>query len=126
MGWTFYAPRRRDLVADLIRGSIDHHDTGRVLWTVHPIDGAAAGRPEIDRRPMIVCHLVEQDGRSWGHKSMGEDVGPYHYSVPAEWLDRYPDPQISCSTSWRAEVRHRQGPRIPPVPHYQPRNPATL
>ena len=35
---------------------------------------------------------------------MSEDMGPYYYSCPTEYLDMVPDPRVGSSTDWRAKV----------------------
>jgi len=48
---------------------------------------------------------------------MSEDMGPYYYSCPTEYLDMVPDPRVGSSTDWRAKVmaeqrsKHGSGPR---------------
>lgn len=56
-----------------------------ILWTVEK--GEKDGVPY----QFIGCYILrESNDGDWGYKPMDETMGPCFYSVPLEWLDKYP------------------------------------
>jgi len=93
----------------LVTSKICRERNGKlVLWTVE--NGERNGHPY----QFIGCYLLVEGSAGWGYKPMDETVGPFRYSVPQEWLDKYPcimtpdnQDMLERSASWRAGVRLR-------------------
>lgn len=112
MGW-YGTPKasKQDIIdeilSDLGERKLEHkvvvEDGETVLWAV------VAGTTLIgDKYQYIVCYLIQYCGDCWGYKPMDETMGPNYYSVPKEWLDKYPcitpTGHAGYSGKWRAKV----------------------
>lgn len=81
-------------------------DSEYVLWTVE------AGKRDGEDYQFIGCYVLHPDPSGWGYKPMDETMGPYFYSVPQTWLDKYPCKMIDQhkgmlvhSEAWRKMQR---------------------
>jgi len=123
MGWYYTKNANKEdiikQILDPIRENdnlVDHRvvyeDDCHVLWTVEK--GEKDGHPY----QFIGCYLIQSIINrlhgliDWGYKPMDETMGPYYYSVPQEWLDKYPFIAIpeheslkKYSEEWRIRVR---------------------
>ena len=77
-----------------------------VLWTVEK-----GQRENETPYQLICCYLLRSEPSGWGYKPLDETVGPCYYSVPRDWLTKYPCilPETLAvakqgSDEWRAEV----------------------
>lgn len=132
MGWTFTSKTKSELVKELLRvwnsvkeegdywnplpvGTrsvsrvLESRLVGNSLWyvreTTRTLPDGTAGETVI----WIGVDLLESNGRGWGYKSMGEEMGPYDYSCPVEFLDLAPIPEGEYAVNWRNKVLARNG-----------------
>jgi hypothetical protein len=106
MGWSFTpGASKADVIREITTNfgepgiiCLKKRVVGNVLWTLFETDRADAA-PE----RWIGCHLIEYSkwDRGYGYKGMAEDMGPYYYSCPLEYLALAPEK----SATWRAGVR---------------------
>lgn len=90
----------------LVDAQVKSGDGEPVLWTVEK------GERDGHSYQFIGCYVLRQAGGDWGYKPMDETMGPCFYSVPLEWLDKYPcvlppanKGMMQYSKAWRANVR---------------------
>lgn len=105
---------RADVVAEILeplrRG--DHLVVSRItdigdepiLWTVEK--GVKDGKPY----QFIGCYILRYAQSGWGYKPMDETTGPCFYSVPVEWIDKYPcimpdEMYYGYSKEWRKKIK---------------------
>jgi len=106
---------KEQIVEELLTGIavgaklVDHAQTfengQHILWTVEEGD-------DEDARPffrVIRCYVLVPDKFGWGYKPLCETVGPCYYSVPQEWLEKYPcvlpEPWVGYSKRWRMKCK---------------------
>lgn len=75
-----------------------------ILWTVEY--GKRNGKPY----QFIGCYILREANGDWGYKPMDETMGPCFYSVPLDWLDKYPcivpeEDMRGYRDEWRKQVR---------------------
>jgi hypothetical protein len=69
----------------LVASAVQRETDGEyVLWTVE------AGKRNGEEYQFIGCYVLRPDPSGWGYKPMEETMGPFFYSVPKKWLDKYP------------------------------------
>ena len=82
MGWTFWAESRKELIKEVTKKAVHHKDMGSHVWAIHRLIES--------ERPIIVCHLIDQQsskfGGLWGAKSVDETMGPMHYDCPDGYI----------------------------------------
>lgn len=117
MGSTIiYGATRASIIEELTRGwsdpktgagsrTLKHCARGNVLYAVHENT-----RKDGDRYRFIGVHMLLRDGRSWGYKSMSEDMGPFYHNCPVSYIELaeempLPEGMGKYSIKWRAEVR---------------------
>ena len=138
MGWTFTNQTKAALVAELLQDwesviddsdfsrryypnipagtritskAIRHRLVGNELWYVREtVRTFPDGRQESER--WIGVDLLESNGRGWGYKSMSEDMGPYYYGCPVEYLELAPQPESEYAGKWREAIRARNAPQL--------------
>jgi len=93
--------------AVLVESAVKRESDGEsVLWTVE------AGERDGEHYQFIGCYVLRHDPSGWGYKPMDETMGPFFYSVPKKWLDKYPCKMIgkykgmlAHSEAWRKMQR---------------------
>jgi len=113
MGTYFtYGATKQDIIDEILKplkeknhlvvSKLTYGDDEPVLWTVEK--GERDGQPY----QFIGCYVLRQANGDWGYKPMDETMGPCFYSVPLEWMEKYPCIMLPAdkghSLSWRAEV----------------------
>lgn len=109
MGWDF-APMwrtKKEIVAELTEDEervVRFQVIGSTLWTIED-----AGHDEL----MICVYLLARSRRlhCWGFKAMSEQVGPFYYDCPLEFIDLVP----VVNTAWREKVRRYWAQRPEPT-----------
>lgn len=105
MGWYDISGSLEDLIADRTRDYcvsaglveiIDHHlsEDHTELWTLRRHAGDT----------WIHVDLLERRSGRWWYKPMCEQVGPYYYQCPIEWLDKttcYESPEWRKRMGWK-------------------------
>jgi hypothetical protein len=108
MGWTFEQGATRASLIEAIKGGREFGRKpkavaarGNHLWCVF----------ESSRRPgeyfILLCLLSAQRGYGWGYKDMDESMGPYYYTCPTSWFDKYQTTD-AAALEWRETCRHQQ------------------
>lgn len=100
MGYVYGWSDQAELVKEL-------EDPG--LWGGRVLETHLAGHEhwmliEEHGRPIILVNLLDQMYGRWGYKTLDEQMGPYYYQCPVEWLERAP----VANEAWRARVRKAQ------------------
>jgi len=119
MGWLFSHRTKVDLLRELLAPSrhlshsreiLAHAVVGNELWsvvklTVH-IVGAFNNNAKGDTFTFINLDLLEANNGYWGSKSITEEMGPYYYGCPLEFLDMA---TFGVNQVWREQLRqHHQ------------------
>lgn len=106
MGWTSNDGGRENVTARQMKFSTvsgktvtatKHHRTGNEDWFLYEIRDAEGA--VVEKRIQVT---VWEGG---AHKEMGEEMGPYFYGCPVEWLDEVPE----GNAKWRQTVRALAG-----------------
>jgi hypothetical protein len=110
MGWSYTNARSREqITAEVTAGwsnddatceCLAHETVGGILWAVFEY------RKE-NEQPVryILCRLFDGgNGRGCGWKDLTDEMHPYYYSCPVEFLDMSPA-RSACSEEWRKGVR---------------------
>lgn len=108
MGWTFeHGATRASLIENIKNGRelgqvpVATSISGNHLWCVFP------SKESPGDFFIVLCLLAAQKGYGYGYKDMSEDMGPYFYTCPVGWFDKYPT-TVEASLRWRESCRRQQ------------------
>lgn len=107
-GWTSQAAMLAELLEAWNGGAgryraghpIAHELVGNEFWSVWEYTTDTG-----EQVKEIRLDLLERIGGQWGHKPMGEIMGPYYYGCPLKYLELAPQPPGAQAATWRAKVR---------------------
>ena len=103
MGWTYCDQwKTKTQVVNAVltqeRQAVEHALKGDVLYTVEPSRNSSGRK--------IYVHLLEQEGESWGFKTMSESEMPYYFDCPLRLIKLAgpPDSDDAGAVEWRKHV----------------------
>lgn len=119
MSWSYSRSGKQSTIKNLLRESKrgDYNVSTRkyelkrdVLWSIEDVKDATGKL--ISAR--IICTLLQSSEDGCGWNTIPEEMHPYYYDVPIEWLDEVPAPKDEPgSAAWRKAVRTLAGVQKP-------------
>lgn len=112
MGWDFSPDwtSRQDVIIELLRGweyegttikTLAYKKVPNGLWVVREASGK-------ENRRYIDFYLIRYNRQhGYGYKGMTEEMGPYYWDCPLEFLDLVPSGSPGTNERWRSDVRKR-------------------
>ncbi len=116
MGWLFSHRSKEELLRELLAPSstfshdreiLAHAVVGNELWTVVRLTLHVAGfinnNVKGDTFTFINLDLLDTSNGYWGNKSICEEMGPYYYGCPLDFLHMA---TYGINPAWREQLRH--------------------
>ena len=104
MGWTFGGWETKEEVVDEVISGFSYEEEILAKRVVEDSLWVVFRRP--NREPSIYLFMLDEQGGEWGYKDIHEDMGPYDFSCPKEFLKLCPDDsdRSDYSKEWRKKI----------------------